>query len=104
MTTPGLLVGVRDTQEAMASRVTSSRLIGRDLELIELEDALESAAAGAPSLFLVGGDSGIGKTRLVAALRDQAEGAGAVTMTGRRLALAAADLPYAPIVGPIPPL
>jgi ATP/maltotriose-dependent transcriptional regulator MalT len=104
VTASGLLVGVRDTQEAMASRVTSSRLIGRDVELIELEDALESAAAGQPSLFLVGGDSGIGKTRLVAALRDQAEDAGAVTMTGECLELAEAELPYAPIVGALRPL
>ncbi|HEX4717246.1 MAG TPA: AAA family ATPase [Thermoleophilaceae bacterium] len=88
----------------MASRVTSSRLIGRDVELIELEDALEAAAAAEPSLFLVGGDSGIGKTRLADALRERAEVAGAVTMTGECLELAEAELPYAPIVAAVRPL
>jgi ATP/maltotriose-dependent transcriptional regulator MalT len=95
------LVPVRDTQEAMASRVTSSRLVGRDVELIELEDALDSAARGNPSLLLVGGDSGIGKTRLVGALRERAEAAGAVTITGECLE---AELPYAPIVAALRPL
>jgi predicted ATPase len=97
-------VAVRNTQEAMATRVTSFRLIGRDVELIELEDALEAAAAGEPSLFLVGGDSGIGKTRLATALRERAEAEGAVTMTGECLELAEAELPYAPIVGALRPL
>jgi DNA-binding CsgD family transcriptional regulator/tetratricopeptide (TPR) repeat protein len=88
----------------MASRVTSSRLVGRDIELIELEDALESAAGEEPSLFVVGGDSGIGKTRLVGALRDRAEAAGAATMSGECLDLADAELPYAPLVAALRPL
>jgi ATP/maltotriose-dependent transcriptional regulator MalT len=95
---------VLDTQEGMATRVTSSRLIGRDVELIELDDALEAASNGNPALFLVGGDSGIGKTRLVGALRERAEASGAVTMTGECLELAEAELPYAPIVAALRPL
>jgi predicted ATPase len=98
------MIAVVDTQEAMASRVTSSRLVGRDVELIELADALDSAASGKPSLLLVGGDSGIGKTRLVGAVRERAEEAGAVTMTGECLELAEAELPYAPIVAALRPL
>src|SRR5438034_1385270 len=94
---------VGNTQEGMASRVTSSRLVGRDVELIELEDALQAAGDGAASLFLVGGDSGIGKTRLVSALLERAEPAGAVTMTGDCLELAEAELPYAPIVAALRP-
>jgi ATP/maltotriose-dependent transcriptional regulator MalT len=89
---------------AMASRVTSSRLVGRDVELIELEDALESARTEEPSLFVVGGDSGIGKSRLVAALRERAEAAGVVTMTGECLDLVDAELPYAPLVSALRPL
>jgi ATP/maltotriose-dependent transcriptional regulator MalT len=88
----------------MATRVTSSRLVGRDVELIELEDALESAAGGNAALFLVGGDSGIGKTRLVSALRERADASGAVTMSGECLELADAELPYAPIVAALRPL
>src|SRR5436309_3104073 len=36
----------------MASRVTSSRLVGRDVELIELEDALQAAGDGAAVLVI----------------------------------------------------
>ncbi|HEX6714337.1 MAG TPA: AAA family ATPase, partial [Thermoleophilaceae bacterium] len=88
----------------MASRVTSSVLVGRDVELIELEDALQAADNAGPSLFLLGGDSGIGKTRLASALLERAEAAGAVTMTGECLELAEAELPYAPIVAALRPL
>jgi ATP/maltotriose-dependent transcriptional regulator MalT len=88
----------------MASRVTSSRLVGRDVELIELADAFQSAADDEPSLVLVGGDSGIGKSRLVAALRERVEEAGGLTMTGECLDLADAELPYAPIVAALRPL
>src|SRR5437763_1973556 len=87
-------LNVLEAQEGMSSRVTSSRLVGRDVELIELEDALDAAGNGEPSLLLVGGDSGIGKTRVVAALRERAEPEGVVTMTGECLELAEAELPY----------
>ena len=43
-------------------------LVGRDRELGELRAALVAAAGGAGRLVLVGGDAGIGKTRLVTAL------------------------------------
>jgi ATP/maltotriose-dependent transcriptional regulator MalT len=98
------LVPVRDTQFSMASRVTSSRLVGRDVELIELEDALDSAASGNPGLLVVGGESGIGKTRLVGALRERAQESGTATMTGECLAFADSELPYAPIVAALRPL
>jgi DNA-binding NarL/FixJ family response regulator len=88
----------------MAAQVTSSRLVGRDLELIELESALDSAAAEEPSLFVVGGDSGIGKSRLVAALRERAATDGAVTLLGECLDVGDSELPYAPLVGALRPL
>jgi ATP/maltotriose-dependent transcriptional regulator MalT len=87
----------------MAARVTSSRLVGRDAELLELETAFAAAAHDEPSLFVVGGDSGIGKSRLVAALRERTEG-DAVTLIGECLDLAEAELPYAPIVAALRPL
>ena len=97
MSVPDRATAVRNTQ-AMAVRVTSSRLVGRDVELLELEAAFASAAVEEPSLHVVGGDSGIGKSRLVASLRDRAEAADAVTLIGECLDLAEAELPYAPIV------
>src|SRR5262245_28801903 len=104
MSTSDRVTAVRDTQEVMPSRVTSSRLVGRDVEMIELVNALASAASGGASLFVIGGDSGIGKSRLVAALRERAEAEGAVTLTGDCLDLTDAELPYASIVAAIRPL
>jgi predicted ATPase/DNA-binding CsgD family transcriptional regulator len=49
----------------MRARLTSSRLVGRVGELAELELACREAAAGRPSLVLVRGESGVGKTRLI---------------------------------------
>ena len=48
----------------MATRVTSTRFVGRAAELAELSAALEASAAGKPSLALVAGESGVGKSRL----------------------------------------
>ena len=54
----------------MATGVTSTRLVGRSLELAQLQAALADAAAGQPSLAFVVGESGVGKSRLVAELQD----------------------------------
>ena len=56
----------------MTTRVASSRLIGRSGELAELEAALADAADGRPSLAFVAGESGVGKTRLLAELERRA--------------------------------
>ena len=105
MSPPDRPGAVRNTQLAMAARVTSSRLVGRDVELLELEAAFASAARDEPSLFVLGGDSGIGKSRLVAALRERTEADGtSVTLVGECLDLAEAELPYAPIVAALRPL
>src|ERR1700756_677262 len=50
---------------AMRSRLTSSHFVGRVGELAELELAAREARSGRPTLVLLGGDSGVGKTRLV---------------------------------------
>jgi predicted ATPase len=49
----------------MRSTLTSSHLVGRAGELAELELALRESALGHPTLVLLGGESGVGKTRLV---------------------------------------
>ena len=54
----------RDTS-VVRTRVTSSRSIGRAGELEELEHALREAAEQRPFVTLLGGESGVGKTRLV---------------------------------------
>ena len=52
----------------MPSRLTSSHFVGRVGELAELELAVQEASAARPTLVLLGGDSGVGKTRLVGEL------------------------------------
>ena len=49
----------------MRSRLTSSHLVGRVGELAELEAILRDAGEQRPALVLLGGESGVGKTRLV---------------------------------------
>src|SRR4051794_41226058 len=46
----------------VATRVTSSRMVGRTAELQQLEDALRDASSGRASLAFVAGGSGGGKT------------------------------------------
>ncbi len=56
----------------LATRVTSTRLIGRTAELAELEAAFADAADGHPSIAFVAGESGVGKSRLPAELARRA--------------------------------
>src|ERR1700753_2830999 len=55
----------------MRSRLTSSHFVGRAGELAELQAAFDRAASGQPGLVLIGGDSGVGKTRLVSELEQR---------------------------------
>jgi DNA-binding SARP family transcriptional activator len=58
-------------------------LIGRAQELDDLLETWVAAVAGRPSLALVGGDPGIGKTRLVAELAARVAADGAQVFFGR---------------------
>jgi DNA-binding CsgD family transcriptional regulator len=88
----------------MAARVTSDRLIGRQDELAELRAALGAAVAGRPSLALVAGESGVGKTRLVRELAAHAREAGALVLCGESVELGEGELPYGPLLGALRPL
>ena len=82
----------------VATRVTSSRFIGRSRELAELEAALADASAGRPSLAFIAGESGVGKTRLLKELERGALAADARVVSGDCVSLGEDELPYAPIV------
>ena len=79
--------------------MTSSKLIGRTAELAELEAALRDAADGRPSLAFVAGESGVGKSRMVAELARRTGEDGARVAIGECVELGDEELPYAPIVG-----
>jgi len=88
----------------MATRVTSTRFVGRTGELAELEAALREAADGHPSLAFVAGESGVGKSRLLAELERRAREEGAIVVGGDSVELGEGELPYAPLVGALRPL
>ncbi|MDQ6816256.1 MAG: AAA family ATPase [Actinomycetota bacterium] len=96
----------------MRPRLTSSHIVGRVAELAELELALHEAAAGHPVLVLLGGESGVGKTRLVAELEgrlaapsNQASGeATPLVLRGAAVEQADGELPYAPLLSAFRPL
>jgi len=95
-----------DTSPVRA-RLTSSHFVGRIGELAELELAVREASAGRPTLVLLGGDSGVGKTRLVGELESRIAAAGetaALVLRGDGLAQADGELPYAPLLGALRPL
>ena len=93
----------RDTW-VMASRLTSTRFVGRTAELSELRAAVGEAVAGRPSLAFVAGESGVGKTRLLAELNQAARQDGVRVIGGDCVELGEGELPYAPIVGALRPL
>ena len=63
-----------ETTATRESYVVSGRFVGRDTELAALSAHVEGRLRGAtatPALFFIGGQSGVGKTRLVGELRHQ---------------------------------
>src|SRR5918996_5329231 len=72
----------------------SRRFVGRAAELAALEAALAAAAEGRPEVVLVGGEAGVGKTRLVAELADRAAAWGTLVATAGCVELTAGTAPY----------
>ncbi len=88
----------------MATRVTSTRFVGRETELGELRAALAEARAGRPGLAFVAGESGVGKTRLVAELEAGAVADGVRVLHGDCVDLGEGELAYAPLSAALRPL
>jgi DNA-binding SARP family transcriptional activator len=68
---------------ARPGRRAAGAFVGRDRELRELLAALDDAASGRGRLFLISGESGIGKTRLVDEVASRAKDLGALVLWGR---------------------
>ena len=91
--------------DAVLHRVSSPTFVGRADELAALDGALGRAAAGVPAFTFVAGESGVGKSRLVAELEIRARArAGARVFVGHCLELGGAAIPYAPLVDALRPI
>ncbi|HEY8467730.1 MAG TPA: AAA family ATPase [Solirubrobacterales bacterium] len=88
----------------MARRVSSPHLSGRAGELALLSSALERATAGEPGLIIVGGEAGIGKTRLLAEFAARARDGGAAVLVGECVEFTEVELPFAPLLGALRPV
>lgn len=71
--------------------------VGRGSEITDLTGALRRAGAGSPQAVLIGGEAGVGKTRLLEEFLRRAADAGAVTTLGGCLEVGAEGLPFAPL-------
>jgi DNA-binding CsgD family transcriptional regulator len=78
------------------AELSRGHLVGRQAELAQLRALLDEAAAGRAVVALVGGDAGVGKTRLVMEVADQARLAGFTVLTGHCAELAD-TVPYLPL-------
>lgn len=81
----------------MHARTTGPRFVGRVAELSALAEVAAAAARGEPSAVMVGGEAGVGKTRLVGELSTRAAAAGTTVLSGACFRVVDRALPYAPI-------
>ncbi|NED77797.1 ATP-binding protein, partial [Streptomyces sp. SID9944] len=81
---------------AVENRSVSPVFVGRQSELNTLNDALARAAAGEPQALLLGGEAGVGKTRLIEEFAAAATRRGAVVALGGCVEIGADGLPFAP--------
>ena len=88
----------------MATRLTSNQFVGRTAELEELVRASREAADGRPALVLLGGDSGVGKTRLIGELECRLADDGAIVLRGEAVEQGEGELPFAPLTSAFRPL
>ncbi len=73
-------------------------MVGRDAELRELVAAAADAASGLPRVVIVGGEAGIGKSRLIDELCATLD-ASTVIARGQCVEFGTVGVPYAPLVG-----
>ena len=78
------------------SRSVSPVFVGRTAELETLNAALAQAAAGNPQALVIGGEAGVGKTRLVEEFATAAAREDAVVVLGGCVEIGADGLPFAP--------
>src|SRR5215217_5223983 len=85
-------------------RASSPRFVGRAAELRVLDAALARASDNQPAFVFIGGESGVGKTRLLREFESRARAQEARVLLGHCLELGGAQIPYAPLVAALRPL
>ncbi|GAA3142910.1 LuxR family transcriptional regulator [Planomonospora alba] len=82
--------------ETMMGRAVSPVFVGRKRELAELAEAFTQARKKAAAAVLLGGEAGVGKSRLVTCFAERAALDGALVLAGGCVELSAEGLAYAP--------
>jgi DNA-binding CsgD family transcriptional regulator/tetratricopeptide (TPR) repeat protein len=83
----------------MRRRISSPALVGRLHELEVIVDLLAQARESRPSLCIVAGEAGVGKTRMAREFERRAGDTGMRCLRGQCLALAGGEFPFEPFVG-----
>jgi tetratricopeptide (TPR) repeat protein len=81
----GLMLGA-ETVEIRESYLKGAAMVGRESEMARLSEALRMTLQGQGGTILIGGESGVGKSRLVDELRTLALVRGAVVLRGQATA------------------
>ena len=77
--------------------VSSPQLVGREIEIDRLTGALTAVEESRPTVILIIGEAGVGKTRLARAVAKGASERGMHVLRGECVELAGGEFPYAPI-------
>ena len=88
----------------MARRLTSDQFVGRTDELGELDLAAQASAGQQPALILLGGDSGVGKTRLIREFEQLLASRDVLVLRGEAIEHEDGELPYTPLTSALRPL
>ena len=89
--------GTRPARSGSGGGSAGPVLIGRATQLAALDAALEAVRqGGGPAALLIGGEAGVGKSRLMAEFAASARASGSRVLTGECLELGADGLPFGP--------
>jgi tetratricopeptide (TPR) repeat protein len=97
---PPAIGGLGGARWAASDAIGQTRrwpMVGRDVEHAQLLEKLDQALSGRGGLVLLGGEPGIGKTRLTEAILDVARSRGAMTLVGHAYEMEGAP-PYVPFI------
>jgi DNA-binding CsgD family transcriptional regulator/tetratricopeptide (TPR) repeat protein len=82
----------------MAVRFSSPTFVGRGAQLARLDEARRRAVAGPPVVVVIGGEAGIGKTRLVEEFTRRSVAEDVPVLIGGCVELGEEGVPFAPVI------